>query len=361
MRSMRGAGRTDRLKTTCRRRIRLFLFSLIICGKAAGATAADLVAAEASVFENLPTRQEAEAVCEHAASLGFGLDAEDRTLRLGDFDVNNDGVAERVARDPFPGTMGGDFFDIRSAEGERLSIESVGFEWRDYRTYGARWLPYEGRTYRLASTEESGRYLSYLSMVTPANREHIICEFATDVEERLHAAEPGYRDLCRSIERRELSSHAVEAAALRLVPGRRETSAAGEITLDFDNDGTLEDLTLLKFASGAGRGCDLEYFDLSSAVDGSTVDPAERATLLGMQRVEPHDRLPGPTCGGNVVRWLSWRGTIVLENAPRRQPPTTREQEFHTVSTIRDGNVHLACQAHFLVRHVAARYNEALR
>jgi hypothetical protein len=42
---------------------------------------------------------------------------------------------------------------------------------------------------------------------------------------------------------------------------REETHSKGITKVDFDNDGTEENLVLLEYASGAGRGCDYNYYD----------------------------------------------------------------------------------------------------
>ncbi|OQW97230.1 MAG: hypothetical protein BWK74_06720 [Desulfobacteraceae bacterium A6] len=125
---------------------------------------------------------------------------------------------------------------------------------------------------------------------------------------------------------------------------------AGEV--DFDNDGKAETLVHLKYASGAGPGCGYDFFDLlNEGKDGFSTSKS-RALLLKMQGIEDGARglHPVPHCRGNATGWFSYKGITYFETKYPDDQPQNSEQEFHTVSYIKNGKIERACEAEFKAR-----------
>ncbi len=127
-------------------------------------------------------------------------------------------------------------------------------------------------------------------------------------------------------------------------------SGAGEV--DFDNDGMAETLVQLKYASGAGPGCGYDFFDLlNEGRDGFSTSKS-RSLLLKMQGIQQGARglHPVPYCRGNVTGWFIYKGTTYFETKYPKDQPENSQQEFHTVSYIKNGQIERACEAEFKAR-----------
>jgi hypothetical protein len=119
--------------------------------------------------------------------------------------------------------------------------------------------------------------------------------------------------------------------------------------VDFDNDGAPDLLVRLQYASGAGRGCDYEHFDLLNEARDSMESSPRRELLRAMQGLGTSSRSahPVPSCEGNVTGWFRYNGVTYLETKYRGDQPTNTRQEFHTVSYIENGQIRSACEARF--------------
>ncbi|MDZ4382940.1 MAG: hypothetical protein U0942_16550 [Parvibaculum sp.] len=282
-------------------------------------------------------------------------------IKTGLFDANNDGHAEVVKYDNWQGTMRGDPRELYRTDGTKIDVVPVGFEWKDYWTFGNRWVPYDGRFYRLSAAEEDGRYPRTLSYVNAANEEHVVCEFQGHGARELRAVLPNDEPICEAVEagniryRKTVPLHGDNVRAVSAALGRWSTYARGRLTVDFDNDGNEENLLSLSFESGAGRGCTFQYFDLPADTDGGTM----RDTLMQLQHIQSVDSPNlAPTCGGAIAQWFEWDDRVYLEvRTEGADTPRSSTEEYHSVAIADGGETRDVCDAYYTVRHVVSKYN----
>src|SRR5262245_8952182 len=77
-------------------------------------------------------------------------------------DVNNDGVPE-TAKTCWGGTMNASCVDYYDSTGAELQFLQMGFEWKDYWTYGRQAFRFEGKTFFLNSADDSFKEPVYVS------------------------------------------------------------------------------------------------------------------------------------------------------------------------------------------------------
>jgi len=119
---------------------------------------------------------------------------------------------------------------------------------------------------------------------------------------------------------------------------RVETSMAGHAPVDVDNDGQPDDLAELEYSSGAGRGCDFNYFE---AVDGDgTVLSSNKTLRESLARLQ-HIGLEGVrmrSCGNIQNRLIRFAGRTYYE----RNLINTRTDD-HWVASMEKGQVKRVC------------------
>lgn len=303
-----------------------------------------------------PTPQEIGAVCEFVAAIDKH-EAPEYFLRRGHLDVNNDGQAERVTQGN-SGTMGGDALEFTTSDGLPLQIEQHGFEGKDYGSHGEALLPYGHQLYLAHFSTEDLRYPIYLSYVTPQNTEYVVCEFANSVSEEVGSPSEDFGS-CKTwlANPPEALPFAEPQGLTQEAIGRPETYARNSAEVDFDNDGTQETLVALEYASGAGRGCGFNYFDILAPGKAALDPSAKHDLLMHLQGVDLKGRYPG-TCAGNMARWFAVNGVTYLENKYPGDAPRNRQQEFHSISYIQDGEPRTACTYRFAVKTSVSRYVE---
>lgn len=295
-------------------------------------------------------------MCEFVAAIDKH-EAPEYFLRRGHLDINNDGTAERVTQGE-SGTMGGDALEFTTSGGLPLQIEQHGFEWKDYGTHGEALLPFGHKLYVAHFSAEDLRYPIYLSYVTPQNTEYVVCEFANSVTEEVGSPSEDFGS-CKTwlANPPETLPFAESHGLTRESIGRPETYASNSGEVDFDNDGTQETLVALEYASGSGRGCDLNYFDILAQGQAALDQSAKHALLMRLQGVDLEGRYPG-ACAGNIARWFAVKGVTYLESKYRGDAPKNRHQEFHSISYITDGEARTACTYRFAVKTSVSRYVE---
>jgi len=214
-------------------------------------------------------------------------------------DINNDGVPE-MPEACFGGTMNTPCMDYVDSRGNKLEIES-DIDWMEYWNFGEVPFRYEGKTYINASFDDDLAEPAHISYVTPYNHKGLICDFANEVDSVLVE---GSAKVCNAI---AANDPAIEPVQLRKTNppdysiDRRETTSPARGPVDIDNDGKAEDLMELEYASGAGRGCDYNYFDLAFAAAGVR-DNDKSSLLLQLQNVRGDGR-PQP-CYGQIINQL---------------------------------------------------------
>jgi ankyrin repeat protein len=135
----------------------------------------------------------------------------------------------------------------------------------------------------------------------------------------------------------------------------------GSAEVDFDNDGRMETLVRLDYASTAGPGCSYDFFDLLNEEKNGVSSSKRRSLLLKMQGIEhgASGLHPVPHCRGNVTGWFRYKGTTYFETKYPEDQPQNPDQEFHTVSYIKNGKIHKICDARFKIRTKAEQGHEA--
>jgi hypothetical protein len=254
------------------------------------------------------------------------------------------------------GTMRGEDLQFRKRGAARDSapVEVTPKDFQpgaDYLPFGARWLVHGGRVYTLYFESENLRHPSYLGYIDATNAEHLVCDFSSVESETLRPA--GSRDaagVCGAVAKKSVSHTPVAETSdsdADLEIGRRETRSAGRITVDVANTGTPAALALLTYESGAGRGCDVSYFDLVAG--GKVVASGDaHAALMRLQVIEPDAQRTGSRCDGSMPRWFAHRGRTYLGMASK--PDALGVMPFHEVRVLRGTKVETVCKGDFTVR-----------
>jgi hypothetical protein len=141
-----------------------------------------------------------------------------------------------------------------------------------------------------------------------------------------------------------------------------ETEIRAEGRIDVMNDRTPRQIRRLKLVSGAGPGCDTNYYDMPDA------SPAEAEAMRGLQSMERAEvrypvRLANGTaaCHGNLARFHRIEGSVVFEQRFPGAQPQRPDQEMWWVSRVEDGQAVRLCEAtEFAHAPQTIQYNDAL-
>jgi len=268
------------------------------------------------------------------------LNVEQRSAILGDAeganDINNDGISERVEA-CWGGSMNAPCTEYKDSAGHALPIEQQGFEWKDYWTYGEQLFRYDGRTFIYHAFDDGLAEPAYLSYVTPLNREFVVCDYENVIESALIE---GGAKVCHAIVAGDPTIETVELprATDRIyqVFGRSETALVAQGSADVDNDGTADEVMELAYESGAGRGCDFNYFELASDDMSVRRDAANR--LLNELQGISADGYRARSCGGVRNRLFRFEGKIYYETNT-----TNNDTTPHAVRLTDRGTVSQVC------------------
>lgn len=318
-----------------------------------GLTYIETASAE-DLHAELPSKAKSQEVCEFVASINK-WEVEDYFLKRGYIDVNNDGEPEYIEQG-HSGTMGGDRFKFKTTGGEELRLTQIGFEWKDYWTHGQAVLPFGNRVYLVHFNEEDLNYPRYLSYISPANKERVICEFSNSVTTRVGYPSEDTK-LCRKLLVNPPESiHFGETHNLKYPAfDRSETRPLNSGHVDFDNDTNIDNLVELSYESGAGRGYSFNYFDLLTDNKTNADNTADQSLLMELQVVDLSKRIPGRP-GSNDANWFVVDGVTYLENKHGTDQPTNKRSEFHTIKYLKNRTVHTACTYAFWVQTKAMMY-----
>lgn len=299
-----------------------------------------------------PTPAELAEVCKAVEQIPPDR-AKDYTFRSGVIDIDGDGTFETIIGDIRLGTMRGDNSTIRDDAGHEIELEADGYEWKDYWTFGERWMVFRGRTYQLNFADEEAGYLAYVAYVTPDRKLKVACEFDTEVIELLSAKSPRDGRVCTALEKNQIEFLPLKPANAgdqsRAAPGRRETAITQSATVDFTNEGRPQPLYLLQFESGAGRGCGADYYDTVAATERGDHGRQHRL-LMDMQGINLDGTYPSQRCATRLARWFRFDGHVHLDIRYARAKPADEGDEFHDVATIEHGKVRRECSAMFSKR-----------
>jgi hypothetical protein len=303
-----------------------------------------------------PSRAEAAAVCNMVAARGPAIEA--MLIKDGVLDANNDGVPDDVTVARRDGTMRGEDLAFRphgaAKDSKPIGVTQKDFQpGSDYFPFGARWLPQGAKVYTLYFDAEDLRYPSYLGFIDAANTEHLVCDFDHSEHETLEPVQAIDAPICRAVAQGQVSYAKVADAhdSDADVASRRWSSrVAGHVTVDFANIGVPTLLALVAYESGAGRGCDLDYFD---AVIGSKLARAGNAhtMLMKLQDVELSDQgdqdYTDSRCDGSTPRWFVRDGLTYIDIAGG--PDVRGVEPFHEVRLARGTKLGTICKGSFAV------------
>jgi uncharacterized protein len=252
-------------------------------------------------------------------------------------DVNNDGTPELLYACE-GGTMRRPCTEYKDAAGNELLFQEMGFEWNTYATFGHAHFRYDGRTFSYHTYEEGGGGAAYVSYVSPLNREHVLCEFDNKIANRRRTGDAA---VCHALERGEPLE---EIALTALPPGnhyafeRFETDLKAFGRIDVDNDGKPEDLLELQLESGAGRGCDWNYFELA-APDGRALLKNEQSRLFNELQGLDEKSYWKRNCGRVYNRLLRHGGKIFYETNVNNA-----DYSDHEARLLEGGRVETVCR-----------------
>jgi len=313
----------------------------------------------------LPTPKQAQQACSYVATRGPAIRSE--LVANGVLDANNDGIEDDARVGRGMGTAGGDVLEIRppgaAQDSEPIEVSAVGWEWKDYWAYGARWLRYGDRVYTLYFAAETLRNAVALGYIDQNNREHIVCAFSSVEDQGLVPVSDDATRVCERVAQDRVQY--LEATKADEATPRRETELVGQLRVDFRNNGTAEELALLSYDSGAARGCDFKYYDTISANRLGQNGPA-RSVLLRAQKIDLRGQslkeynnpsegkftpyMDPPHCGDVTPRWFELEGKIYLDESAARDDGTL--PRFREIALIRRQSITPQCRGEYGVRWV---------
>jgi hypothetical protein len=227
-------------------------------------------------------------------------------------DINNDGRPEQ-SKACSGGTMHVPCTQYFDSEGNEIYIQPVGFEWKDYWTYGVRTFRYRRKTYSLHAFDDYMKKPAYLSHVTPTNKEYVLCEFSNQELPVISFAERNYRSICEEVLNNQGSN--LEYAVFDKPPNEpkplaedswRRLEKSGLV--DINNDGRKEWVAEISITSGAGRGCDANIYSLLNK-EGVLSESVPEKHLLDEMQGEISDI----SCGRLSNRLLQIGGKVYFE------------------------------------------------
>lgn len=264
----------------------------------------------AGAFDSVPTSEVAAPLCNRL------VDPKIRKALLEDprdtDDINNDGVKERT-ESCWSGTMNTPCARYFGADGKEVVVQTDGYEWKDYWTYGRGTLRALGRTWSLHSYDDDLRKPAYLSYATPSNREFVVCEFNNEIIPYVAFFAEDYQQVCDDV----LAGETRGVEVVDLTNRRHNTGSADpdeplelrhSVLIDINNDGKLDRVLEDETASGGGRGCDANRFWLIHDDGNYSQTTPEQRKLDSMLAIG------GRSCGVVKNRLLKVNGKVFVES-----------------------------------------------
>lgn len=300
----------------------------------------------------MPTFREIKAICTEITQISPSKRAlygdensyQINQLNKSSYDFNNDGIKETAHR-CYGGTMSAPCVEFKNQNGSLIQTQTIDFEWKDYWTFGLNAFKKNDKWYRLHSYDDQLKKPAYISFITPLNKEYIACEFSNKLNP-IFKPNPhitNSQSVCDAVKNDTIVSlnfttNSNNSNSRWKNIGRYETRLRSHAYLDYDNDGNQNSLVELIYSSGAGRGCDFNYFDeLSDSEDSFRANP-EESLLLKMQKVELNNR--HPNCGSLINqkysnRFFKFNSEVYYEH---------KTHKLREVLTINNGQIHSVCK-----------------
>jgi len=126
-----------------------------------------------------------------------------------------------------------------------------------------------------------------------------------------------------------------------------ESDVGGVIQTAFANNGMPFHVARIRLASGAGPGCDAEFFDLLSPDGLSLATGPARERLIALQGFNDPRQYRYPVECGRQSAFFRWQGQVYFDARPMVWPPVSQFDEYHHVTTLRGGQVLEMCDFRF--------------
>lgn len=287
----------------------------------------------------LPSKDNLKEMCDEISELdasgrrkyGDSISTYDIDKDIMAYDINNDGIKE-IAERCYGGTMRTPCIRFKNMDGSKIQRKTINYEWKTYWTYGLKVFSKEGKWFRLHSYDDNLVKPVYVSYMTPENNEYVVCEFENkEVEQFLPSKSV--------IEANEVCSAIMEGDSSKIINitlfekpiisrsdvsdlGRYATGLERQGYLDYNNDGSPNYIGELEYTSGAGRGCEYNYFDELSEDRKLFIESEDRSLLLKMQKVNLKGR--HPNCGNwregkYMNHFFSFNEKIYFEHKTRTE------------------------------------------
>jgi uncharacterized protein YecT (DUF1311 family) len=252
-------------------------------------------------------------------------------------DINNDGTPDRASRCS-GGTANIPCVEYFDSNDKPLAILPQGFEWLTYSALGRATFRAGDRTFTYHSLDDALEQPAFLSYITPGNRELRVCDFDTVVGSAVVA---GGEDVCAAVESSDERIESFEVVpvgdAARFAVDRPDTTARALAKIDIDNDGLEENLVEYAYSSGAGRGCENNYFELL-ADDGTTLASNSNAAAVRELQGLTERGASGRNCGLIRNRLFRFEDKVYYETNA-----TNAEGVPHEVRLLRGTAVSTVC------------------
>jgi hypothetical protein len=230
------------------------------------------------------------------------------------FDINNDGKNE-IGKKCWGGTMGNPCMEFQDENGKEIRLKTIGFEWKKYWTHYSNYFEYKDKTYKSHSNDVGPSHITY---TTPENHSYVVCEFENIKSEKIFPVEKSLvnADICSLASKNKLQYISLKDKSQITYEqmknlGRYEAHVTKQGYLDINNDGNIELIAEVNYASGANRGCDFRYYDELNVENGIFTNTKGKTPLLKMQRVNLDNR--HPNCGGTNNKLFKHGGKVYYE------------------------------------------------
>lgn len=260
-------------------------------------------------------------------------------------DLNGDGTPERV-QITYEGTAHYPYlqaFNLSTGSSIEIAEPDKDFNgaWADF--IGL--VPFEGQTYVLHYN--MGGYPVLLSEISQNFEERTACRFVSEPIEAIGEASED-KKLCRVLLEKGhppylalTEGHSLDNQTANFI----EASPGKVGMVEINNDGTEVPILAVQYASGAGSGCDYNYFDLLNHERTALALGPARDLLMKMQGMgHEHSRHPVPACRGNATGWFHLNGITYFETKFPGDHANDLLTAFHNVSFIKENRIHKTCE-----------------
>ena len=271
-----------------------------------------------------------------------------RLVNSASLDLDGDGSPENLTVVE-QGTAHVQSYQVSHADGSDVVIEGAdaGFGDGAFMDGSERWLIQGGRAYVLTYAGRGDGYLVFVERITPGFKELPVCRFHPRTIVRLAPAAARDAPVCAAVSARRVSYARLSKFASPQPEPRFDVPGGpaflvGKAVVDWANTGHPSAVYVGEIASGAGGGCNLNYFDTR---EGHT---PERARLMALQHMDPADAYPRRTCHDAQTRWFTLRGRTYLETrSTQADAPSAEDLEYHEVAMLQGGHPRTVCQAKY--------------